>query len=216
MKMQPSACSFAVMQMRPIKCLVAVLILLACNNPKTQSEDDFSDFTPPVDSLINTTEPVYPFLDYVRSQIAMVDTIPYAIERIQIIDGVTKDSSFVNKEVFKKEAGAFLEINPNDTDLRKQYIETSFNDLTLGLVTFSITAQDPGLKLQQADILVNPDNNAVKNIILRKQFSNADSSVEQTLLWKDKMNFQISEVISKKDQPAYNRVLKIIWDKPLE
>ena len=215
-KMQITACSFASMLGQLFKIMAACLLLLACKQKPDPSGEDFSGFSPPVDSTINYNEPVYPYLDYIQEQIKMVDTIPYAIERILIVDGKTIDSSFVSKDVFKNEARAFLEINPNDSSLRKHYIESSFNDLTLGLVTFSISSQEADLKLQQADILVNPDNNAVKNLILRKQFSAADSSVEQMLLWKDKMHFQISEVITKKDNSTYYRVLKIIWDKPLE
>jgi hypothetical protein len=197
--------------------LLSTLFLLSCkNNEPSEAEGDFSNFIPPTDTTINSTEPVYPFLDYVRDQLAMIDTIPYAIERVVTLNGITTDSIYVSKDVLKRDAQAFLEVDPNATNHRSNYIETSFNDLTLGLVTFSISAKSPEQTLQQADILVNPDNNRVKNLILRKQFAHADSSVQQMLLWKDKMNFQISEVITKSNNASYNRVLKVIWDKPLE
>ncbi len=205
------------MRMQQIFSLAAVFLLLSCqSNQQPQNDGDFSNFVAPVDSSINTKDPVYPYPDYIRAQLEMVDTIPYAIERILTINGKTIDSGYVSREVLKKEAQPFLEIDPNEKSIRNQFIETSFNDLSLGLVTFSITSKFPEQKLQQANILVNPENNGVKNVILRKQFAEADSSVEQMLLWKDKMNFQISEVITKKDNSSYNRVLKIIWDKPLE
>lgn len=210
-------CSFVLMLRFCFVFILFTLLLGSCGNQQpAMPDDDFSNYVPPEDGSINTADPVYPYLDYIRAQMKMVDTIPYAIERILTINGMTVDSGFVSKDVFKKEAQAFLDIDPNKKGIRENYTEISFKDNTLGLITFSISSKQPGLTLQHADVLVHPDNHSVKNLILRKQFSGGDSTVEQTLLWKDKRHFQISEVISKKDQTLYNRVLKIIWDKPLE
>lgn len=163
-----------------------------------------------------SNEPLYPFIDYILAQISYVDSTPFGIEKIVSINGKIIDSGFISKELFKKEAQAFLEVNPNESSLKKLYKENSFSDLTIGRVTFTIAAKDASLKLQQADILVNPQNDLVKNVILRKQSTYPDSSVMQTLLWTDKMQFQVSETISPKNKDTYNRVTKIIWDKPLE
>ncbi len=163
-----------------------------------------------------SNEPLYPFIDYIRGQIAYVDSTPFGIEKIVSLNGKTIDSGFISKGLFKKEARPFLEVNPNEASLKKLYKENSFSDLTIGRVTFSITAKDASLKLQQADILVNPQNDLVKNVILRKQLTYPDSTVMQTLLWTDKMQFQVSETISSKNKESYSRVTKIVWDKPLE
>jgi hypothetical protein len=56
----------------------------------------------------------------------------------------------------------------------------------------------------------------VKNVVLRKQVNYGDSSSMQHLVWVDKMHFQISETITKKDNNTFNRVTRVVWDKPLE
>lgn len=197
-------------------CLTAIVFFtFACGNNKDNKEEAYI-FNPIIEDSVDPNEPLYPFVDYINRQLAYVDSTPFGIEQTISIDGKTIDSGFTSKTTFRSLAQNFIAIDPNQPDLKPRYRETSFNDLTLNRVTFTIMAKDPALPLQQADILLNPDNQMVKNVVLRKQFTQGDSNVQQHLVWTDKMHFQISETITGKDQKGYHKVTRIVWDKPLE
>lgn len=192
-----------------------VMFIIGCtNNPEPAG--DIIVMPPVLEDTQNSNEPFYPFIDYINNQLAYIDSTPFGIEKILTINGKTIDSTYISKSELKKLAQQFILINPDDPSLKPYYLESSFNDLTLNRLTFSITAQNAALPLQQADILLNPENQMVKNVVLRKQVNYGDSSSMQHLVWVDKMHFQISETITKKDNNTFNRVTRVVWDKPLE
>jgi hypothetical protein len=191
-------------------------LLAACSDTEKHSQDKDFDFMPESATTPDPDEPFYPYADYILNQLAYIDTTPFAIEKTVSIDGVLKDSSFVQKDELNRMAGQFTDIDPNHPDIKAMYRESSFQDLTINRLTFSIVAQVDSLPLQQADILLNPENQSIKNVILRKQWSRGDSSVSQHLLWVHNMHFQISEMISHNNGKNYTRVIRIVWDKPLE
>jgi hypothetical protein len=192
-----------------------VMFIIGCtNNPEPAG--DIIVIPPVLEDTQNSNEPFYPFIDYINNQLAYIDSTPFGIEKILTINGKTIDSTYISKSELKKLAQQFILINPDDPSLKPYYLESSFNDLTLNRLTFSITAQNAALPLQQADILLNPENQMVKNVVLRKQVNYGDSSSMQHLVWVDKMHFQISETITKKDNNTFNRVTRVVWDKPLE
>lgn len=194
---------------------VLALVLFSCSGNGGQKEPEFV-FTPPIKDSADPNMPFYPFRDYIQNQIAYVDTTPFGIEKRIEINGKPTDSGFISKEAFKLMANSFLEIDPNAPDLKPNYTENSFTDLSTNRITFSISTKNSSLPLQNADVLLNADNQQVKNVYLRKLLISPDSNVLQHLVWVDKMHFQVSETITRKDQSSYTRVTRVVWDKPLE
>jgi hypothetical protein len=202
---------------KPIFYLIPVLAMVfyGCSGNNGQQEKEYV-FTPPAEDSVDPNIPFYPFLDYLNNQITYVDTTPFGIEKRTDINGRSNDSGFISKDSFKVLAKAFLQIDPNDAALKPNYTENSFTDLTTNRITFSISTKNAALPLQTADILLNADNQQVKNVLLKKQLLSPDSNVLQHLVWVDKMHFQISETITRKDKTSYTRVTRVVWDKPLE
>lgn len=190
-------------------------MLFACKEHNTELKEDYI-FSPKEEEPQNAEEPFYPFIDYIEGQIAQIDSTPFAIEKIVYINGKTIDSGFVSKKIFKQSAKVFTEIDPNHPDIKPKYKETSIQDLTLNRIAFSITATDNSFPLQQADVLVNPDNDKVKTVVLRKRLEAGDSIIFQHLVWVDNRYLQISETISPENKMEYVRVTKLIWDRDLE
>lgn len=202
---------------KPIFYLIPVfsVVFFACTANNSQQEQEYV-FTPPSEDSVDPNIPFYPFPDYLKNQIAYVDTTPFGIEKRTDINGKMIDSGFISKDSFKVLAKAFLQIDPNEPALKPSYTENSFTDLTTNRITFSISTKNGALPLQTADILLNADNQQVKNVVLKKQLLSPDSNVLQHLVWVDKMHFQISETITRKDKTSYTRVTRVVWDKPLE
>jgi hypothetical protein len=195
-------------------CFSYLFPIVGCkNDDKSKVEEEYV-VNLPVDSL--GSEPFYPYLDYLNSQLAYIKATPLSVDKKITINGKVISETFISRDELNKLAQPFLEINPEIKDLKPFYMENSFADLSIQKLTFSITATRSDLPLLQADILVNPNNEIVKNVVLKKQFSQGDSSVIQYLLWENKMYFQISETIQKMNSGSYTRVTKVTWDRTLQ
>lgn len=196
----------------PLFCLFGLLGMAACKN-EGQINPDNGEYVINLPKDTSSSEPFYPYIDYLKNQLAYIEATPFSVEKEVTIDGKVVIDSFISREQIPQLAAPFLEINPEEKGMKPFYRENSFADLSIQKLTFSISAIRDDLNLIQADILVNPDNEIVKNIILKKQFSRGDSSVLQYLLWEHNMHFQISETIQKNSGKSYTRITKVIWDR---
>lgn len=160
-------------------------------------------------------EALYPYPQYIESQIAYVDSAQLGILMTVQEDGVMTDSGFISREAFKKIASEFLTPDPNNNNIRDEYEETSFKDLTLNTITFSITTKNPKLPLQQADVLLNPDTKQVKYLVLKKQILTKDGVASSNLMWRHNMNFQIITSITEPGGKEKSKLIRVVWDKPV-
>lgn len=189
----------------PSVFVAALVFLTACDNHEQ-----------PVDFSANDSaskQPLYPFPQYLADELAYIDTMPLAIARIVKLNGATIDSGWIDKSHFKQAISFFTSIDPNKSALRPYYKETSFNDLSIDALTFSITATDSSLPLQQADILLNPSNQKVKSLMLQLQQSHEDSTVISRILWQHHQKCQVVQTVDYKDGHSSNRITEFIWDK---
>lgn len=172
--------------------------------------------TAPRDKTDNAKEEaLYPYPQYIQKQIQYVDSMPLGIEMVVYENGIKKDSDFIDRTKFRQLAAAFMEPDPNEKKWRKQYEETSFQDLSLNTITFSIASKNSDLPLQKADILLNPDTRQVKFVVLKKQEKIKDHFETSNLIWVHNMNFQISTVIMDEQGKEKTKVVKVVWDRPI-
>jgi hypothetical protein len=182
---------------------LTLFIIVSCSSPAVKENDK------------NKKDALYPYPQYILSQIAYLDTVPLGIEMIVQENGVTIDSGFIDRKTFRDLANNFLQPDPNQKALRPQYEEISFQDLTLNTITFSITTKNQELPLQQADILLNPDTRIVKYLVLKKQQVTNDGYSTSSLMWRHNMNFQIVTSVTGKDGKERSRLIRVVWDKPV-
>ncbi len=201
-----------IIRLFPLFCLCFLLFVAGCKNEE-QNNPGSEDYVINLPKDSSASEPFYPYVDYLQNQLVYIKATPLSVEKQVKIDGKIVLDTFIKSEQVSILAQPFLEINPEDKALKPYYRENSFADLSIQKLTFSISATHDDLALIQADILVNPDNEIIKNIILKKQFSQGDSSVMQYLLWEHNMYFQISETIQKSNGESYTRITKVIWDR---
>jgi hypothetical protein len=185
--------------------LAAFVWLGACQQPAADQQKEKEE----------KASPFYPFPQYLQDELNYIDTMPLAITYRRTKDGILADSFFLDKPRFRQLIEPLIGDDPNKKEFQNQYRESSFQDLTLNTLTFSITATDAALRLQQADILLQPDTKKVKKLILKRQWAAADSTVNQTILWTHAMRCQISEAVSFSNGKAYTQVKDFIWDQPL-
>jgi hypothetical protein len=194
--------------MRTFLLFSVLLLSVSCK----QKQENTTFNKPGADSL--SKEPLYPYPQYILEQIQYVDSAPLAIEMHTFENGARIDSVLITREKFHELAAEFHSPDLNSAELRPLYTEKSFQDLSINSITFSIAANDANLVIQQADILLDPESQKVKNIIIKKAIATPDSSENRTLLWVNNMNFQIISSVTKNGRATIDRVTKVIWDKP--
>jgi len=192
--------------------LILTICTIACNNSSTDS--GIGDSTSPRRDSVKQ-EPYYPIKEYIAGQIAYVDSTPLAIEQITYLDNKKTDSVIIDRNTFKKLAAEFLEPDLNVASIKPLYEENSYNDLTINTITFNYTTKNKTLELQQADVLLNPENNKVKTVIFRKNRTSGDTAISLNGLWTNNMNFQLNYSYLLKDGKGFTKQVKIIWDRPM-
>lgn len=190
-----------------------ILLLLAAGWMSCQPADSNDAAAAGTTSAPDSATTFYPFPQYLQDQISYVDSMPLPIWRIEKREGRLIDSGLVSKEAFKAAVLPFTRPDPNSLAWKGKYLETSFQDLSLEAVTFSITATDPDLELQQADILIHPETQRVKHVMQKRILQEGDSTVVQQLLWIHNLRCQISEIIQKADGKQYARSISYVWDE---
>jgi hypothetical protein len=167
------------------------------------------------DSTIQAKEEaLYPYPQYIQSQIQHLDSVQLGIEMVIYENGVKKDSAFITRQEFKRLATAFMVPDLNEKKWRNEYEETSFRDLSLNTITFTIASKNENLPVQKADILLNPDTKEVKYVMLKKQEKKDGNFESSNLMWVNNMNFQIVTEKTSADGKELKRIVKVTWDKP--
>jgi len=192
----------------PIFLLIA---LASCRNQDSNPNE--SDTLSRGESIKN--QPFYPMTQYIEDQIAYVDTTPLAIEKITFINNKKVDSVIIDRLAFRVLAAEFLKPDLNDKRIKPLYTESIYQDLTINSITFNYTTKDRSQELQQADILLNPENNRVKSIIFRKNRMAGDTAISINGLWKHNMNFQLNYSIRQANGTSETKQIKVIWDRPV-
>jgi hypothetical protein len=181
--------------------VLALFYFTSCNNSGSVTESETT----------NKDEIFYPITSFIRQQVSIVDSLPLAVFKYTTVNGHT-DSVIVSKEDFKKAAERFLYPDISDPSLKESYEETTFLDATINTVTITYNAKDKDAEIRKADVLINPENDKVKNIYIEKHTERNDSSVTHKLLWKANRNFQVISIISIPGKPEMVRQEKYVWD----
>ena len=191
-----------------------VLLLFAFLFGACRQKSQSSNLSEAKDST-TAKESLYPYPQYIQSQIAYLDTVPLGLEMVVYENGIKTDSNFISRDKFKELSKEFMEPDPNKKELRNQFEESSFNDLSLNTITFSIVCKNPANDLRQADILLNPDTKQVKYLVIKKQKKIGNSEETKSLMWVHNRNFQISTSLINDQGLENKKVVKVVWDNPI-
>ncbi|TAD85549.1 MAG: hypothetical protein EAY75_11190 [Bacteroidetes bacterium] len=197
--------------MRLYPAAVLFFLLWACKSgtAPTKPAPTITDSTGTAAAM----EPLYPFTQYLKEQIAYVDSTPFAIEKTVYQNGKRTDSGLITHAEFLALAAPFCQYDVNSSPLRTMYNEESFSDLSLNNITFSITSSNPSLPLRQATVLLLPETKRVKNVILQVNTTKGDTTIVDNMLWVHNQSFQISSTLYYGNQ-RQTRNTKVVWDKP--
>jgi hypothetical protein len=157
---------------------------------------------------------VFPAIDFIRGQIANVDTSVYKILKLVPVTDSTYDTTYVKREDFKKLAKDFLETPDISKKFGGKYTEERMMNNELGLAVFIATTRDEDLEVrrQEVRILPDPPNDKVKSIYIERSNGNKDSSVLKRMTWFTDRKFQVITITQKKNEEEKTSVMEVVWN----
>ena len=157
---------------------------------------------------------VFPAIDFIRGQIANVDTSVYKILKLVPVTDSTYDTTYVKREDFKKLAKDFLETPDISKKFGGKYTEERMMNNELGLAVFIATTKDEDLEVrrQEVRILPDPPNDKVKSIYVERLNGNKDSSVLKRMTWYTDRKFQVITITQKKNEEEKTSVMEVVWN----
>jgi hypothetical protein len=157
---------------------------------------------------------VFPAIDFIKGQIANVDTSVYRILKLVPVTDSTYDTTYVKREDFKNLANDFVETPDISKKFGGKYTEERMMNNELGLAVFIATTRDEDLEVrrQEVRILPDPPNDKVQSIYIERLNSNKDSSVLKRMTWYADRKFQVITITQKKNQEEKTSVMQVVWN----
>ena len=157
---------------------------------------------------------VFPAIDFIKGQIANVDTSVYRILKLVPVTDSTYDTTYVKREDFKKLAKDFLETPDISKKSGGKYTEERMMNNELGLAVFIATTKDEDLEVrrQEVRILPDPPNDKVKSIYVERLNGNKDSSVLKRMTWYTDRKFQVITITQKKNEEEKTSIMQVVWN----
>jgi hypothetical protein len=185
---------------------LAMVIIYACRfkHPETEAGTKQTD----------TAKKNYlPVADYLKAEIAMVDSFPLRLMRYHIVNGKT-DSGIITTPVFDQLAKEFLSADLDSSHFEKHFEENSFVDRSTNLVSFTYSTKDTGYGLKRVDVLLSPGAGVEKlNTIYMESISgNKDVSIISKMSWKAGRNFRILHIQQPKNGKETLDQTIVVWD----
>ena len=160
---------------------------------------------------------VFPALDFIKGQIATVDSSVYRIIKVVPLTDSTYDTTYIKREEFKTLAKDFLETPDISKKFGGKYSEERMMNNDLGLVVFIAMTKDDDLEVRRQEVRIKPDegngsNDQIKSVYIEKAKNNKDSSVTKRMTWSTDSRFQIVTITQKKNEKEKSSVMEVVWN----
>jgi hypothetical protein len=175
--------------------------------------DDIKEKAEPV-SVPEEPKNFFPVLDFIKGEIAYVDSFPLKMTRYSIQNGHT-DSSFIQSKEFDQLSREFLDSSLDKASLEREFSENSFLDQTSQSLTFTYTRKNGQDGIYRIDVLASQDpaHDKVKSVYIEKKIRSSDSTIIKKMFWKSKRNFQVISIARAAKGTDLTSQLKVVWDE---
>lgn len=181
-------------------CLFCLVSLLACKEKKNNADKDTTYF---------------PVLSFLKGQVRHIDTSLYRIVKVETTGGIS-DTAYIPREKFETCAKDFLSIPDISSEKWKAgYKEDKMYDDVLKNVILTYSTTEADNEIKREDVILEPNangNSDVKTIIITKWLSNADSTIEQNMVWYVNKRFTVVTKIQKANSPEKIKTVQVIWN----
>lgn len=191
--------------------IVIIAILPACNN----SAENRSSNTSASQSTPDTTgkaKQYFPVLDFLKSEIRSVDSLPVGIRKIVINNGV-KDSGYASLDEFHSYADEFISPELDPRVFPDNYRESGFYDRSTRSSTFMYEALKSELPIRRIDVQSKATDtyDKVFHLYVERIEQKGDSTIIRKMTWKPGYFLQVNESRSLRDKETLRQV-KLVWN----
>jgi hypothetical protein len=154
-----------------------------------------------------------PVEEYIKGEIASVDSFPYRMMRYHIVNG-KMDSGIITTPVFNEIARQFLPADLDSSNFEKKFEENSFVDRSTNLISFTYSTKDTSYGLKRVDILLSPGASVSKlnSIYMESIAGKNDSIIISKMSWKAGKNFRIIRILQPKNGKETTDQVIVDWD----
>jgi hypothetical protein len=156
---------------------------------------------------------VFPAMDFIKGQIAKVDSSVYRIIKLVPMTDSTYDTTYIKRGDFKKMTKDFLETPDISKEFGGKYVEERMMNNELGLAVFIATpkGQDLEVRRQEVRILPGPPDK-IQSIYIEKLKTDKDSSILKRMTWYTDKKFQIITITEKRDTAEKISIMEVVWN----
>lgn len=186
---------------------LGLVLICACHsNPSDKSETGNSHPDTAKKNFL-------PVLDYLKAEIAAVDSFPQRIMRYHSAGNKT-DSGIITTQDFDILAREFLLPALDSSYFENHFEENSFVDRSTNLVSFTYSTKDTGNGLKRVDVLLSPGAGVEKlnSIYMETLSPGKDSTGIRKMSWKAGRNFRILRIYKQGSLPEKAEQTVVVWD----
>jgi hypothetical protein len=156
---------------------------------------------------------VFPALDFIKGQMATVDSSVSRIIKVVPLTDSTYDTTYIKREEFKTLAKDFLETPDISKKFGGKYSEERMMNTELGLAVFIASPNTGDLEVRRQEVRILPGPpDKVQSIYIEKLKADIDSSVLKRMTWYADRKFQIITIAEKKNAEEKTSVMEVIWN----
>lgn len=189
---------------------VIVWTLVACTNSRTEVKPDGAKQQ---DTIAEKKKQFFPVLDFIKSEIKTVDSLPIGIKKYTTVGGHI-DSTYIKPEEFDKLAAEFTSSELEAVNFELKYTETSFFDNSTQASSFVYTPVNNQDSIKRVNVLVRAGSSydKVSGVYMEKIILKNDSSIIRKLYWKPGKQFQVNSEIQVPDKSPITTQVRVVWN----
>jgi hypothetical protein len=157
---------------------------------------------------------VFPAIDFIKAQVARVDSGVDPIIKLDPVTDSTFDTTYIDRKTFNRLAKDFTEAPDISKKFGGKYLEDRTVNEELGLIVFTATPvknEDLEIARQEIRIKSDPPNDKVKSIYIERFQNYKDSTVIKRMTWYTDWKLQVVTIVQKDGLADSTSVLDVRW-----
>lgn len=154
----------------------------------------------------------YPAFTFINQELRSIDSTDLAIFKYEMTED-KMDTSIMEKAAFKKYVESIFSPDMLSEPSRYAFKRRVFMDETIGRVTISMDALDPGSTVRRMDMLMDPESEEIKSIYTEISKQEGDRTIDSKINWTAGQQLSAG-ILEYRAQDTLSTRVRINWGMP--